>query len=258
MSAPADIRGFSLAHTACDELAGAPYDPDRVAAGVADDQIEADPALAACRPGTSGAALSGREHYEYGRALAAGNYLASARAQFQQALALGYRTAGVDLARLLARPPAATADVRRAVSLLENAWRHGVTIAAFELGNLHATGQALPDAQALRWYRRGTEVAEPYALAHDAEREEQTAQAASDALERQRHQLAAFKFYAAAADRARRGGWPDGAWRNWRLRRASLARLLAFQGAMPDVAAAEVTALGAKAEQRAAGSAAVP
>jgi hypothetical protein len=60
----------------------------------------------------------------------------------------------------------------------------------------------------------------------------------SDTLERRRHQLEAFKFYPSAAERARREGWPDEAWRNWRWQRASLARLLALEGGTPDVAAA--------------------
>ena len=46
----------------------------------------------------------------------------------------------------------------------------------------------------------------------------------------------AFKYYAAAAERARLEDWPDEAWRNWRYRRASLARLLAREGKMPEVA----------------------
>jgi hypothetical protein len=48
--------------------------------------------------------------------------------------------------------------------------------------------------------------------------------------------LESFKHYAAAAERARSADWPDDAWRNWRYHRASLARLLAREGMMEDVA----------------------
>jgi hypothetical protein len=45
-----------------------------------------------------------------------------------------------------------------------------------------------------------------------------------------------FEYYAAACERARVEDWPDDAWRGWRYRRASLARLLASKGLMRDVA----------------------
>jgi hypothetical protein len=60
--------------------------------------------------------------------------------------------------------------------------------------------------------------------------------AANSAAERRSHFLEAFEFYARAADRARAAGWPDEAWRDWRYRRASLARLLAHDGLMREVA----------------------
>jgi len=48
--------------------------------------------------------------------------------------------------------------------------------------------------------------------------------------------LEAFRYYAAAANRAQSEDWPDDAWRNWRYRRASLARLLGRMGMMQEVA----------------------
>lgn len=242
---PADARSFALAHSACDELAGAPYDPDRRAAGVQARRIDPQLAIAACAPRPD-AEPSAREHYEYGRALAAGKQLTAARAQLEQALALGYRAAGIDLARLITQPQATSADIARAISLLEHAWSQGATMAAFELGSLYeqpAMGGSPDDARAWSWYRRGAGVAEPHALARYALREQQAAQTASAPLQRRRHQLEAFRFYASAAERARREGWPDDAWRNWRLQRASLARLLALDGAMPEVATAYAGAL---------------
>ncbi|HTV78056.1 MAG TPA: protein kinase [Steroidobacteraceae bacterium] len=235
---PTDVRAPAPVHSTCDELAGAPYDPDRRAAGVAVRQIDSEPAIAACtpRPGTR---PSERDQYEYGRALAAGTRSMAARVQFEQALARGYRAAGIDLALLLTQPPAASADITRAIAVLQRAWSAGATSAAFELGRLYEHGvgsEPANEAQAWTWYRRGADVFQPDALARYAQREQQAAQTASGALERRRHQLEAFRFYASAAERARREGWPDEAWRNWRLQRASLARLLALEGAMPEVA----------------------
>ncbi len=48
--------------------------------------------------------------------------------------------------------------------------------------------------------------------------------------------LRAFRFYAAAAERAHDEAWPDEGWRSWRYRRATLARLLAREGMMGQVA----------------------
>jgi hypothetical protein len=48
--------------------------------------------------------------------------------------------------------------------------------------------------------------------------------------------LQAFAFSANAAQRALNENWPDDAWRNWRYRRATLARLLAREGMMQQVA----------------------
>jgi hypothetical protein len=48
--------------------------------------------------------------------------------------------------------------------------------------------------------------------------------------------LEAFRYYAAAAERAYDVDWPDEAWRQWRYRRATLVRLLAREGVMQQVA----------------------
>jgi WD40 repeat protein/serine/threonine protein kinase len=244
---PADVRAWAAAHSVCDELAAAPYDPDRRAPGVAAARIEPDPAIAACARAASGE-RSERVHFEYGRALAAQGQGTAARGEFEQALMRGYRAAGIDLARLLAQHPGSQSDVRRAISLLEQALRQGVAVAAFELGGLYEHGVRaaaaddafwLPADQQLawNWYRRGADLSEPSALARYGRSEQEAARVASDASERHRHRLEAFRYYAIASERARREGWPDEAWRDWRLHRASLARLLALDGGMSEVAA---------------------
>ena len=57
-----------------------------------------------------------------------------------------------------------------------------------------------------------------------------------DPVKRIARLLEAFRFYAAAADRADGSQWPDNMWRQWRHRRATLARLLALDGMMQQVA----------------------
>lgn len=92
--------------------------------------------------------------------------------------------------------------------------------------------------QAWSWYQKGAEAREPNALARLAEREERGALAASDPSQGVAQLLEAFKLYAAAAERAHEEDWPDDAWKHWRYRRASLARLLAREGMMRQVAEA--------------------
>jgi hypothetical protein len=95
----------------------------------------------------------------------------------------------------------------------------------------------VPDeTRAWGWYQRAADAGDPSALARFAEREADRAYAPTDATQRNLHLLASFHFYAAAAERARMEDWPDDAWRDWRYRRASQARLLALAGMMREVA----------------------
>jgi hypothetical protein len=185
--------------------------------------------------------------YQHGRARRASGDLAGARRDFEVALARGYRAAAIDLAELLLQP-SRSPDVRPTISLLERAWHDGVVIAAFELGKLYehglprAAGPAgyglEPDAaRASIWYRRGAAADEPNALARLAEREQDLAYAERASGSGRAHLLAAFRYYAAATDRARREDWPESAWKSWRYQRASLARRLARDGLINQVAA---------------------
>ena len=127
------------------------------------------------------------------------------------------------------------------------AWDSGVQIAAFELGKLYEHGVAASDlagnillapdpAKAWLWYQKGADAGEPNSLARFAERDEAKALADASQQSSDTLLLQAFKFYAASAERARDEGWPDDAWSNWRYRRASLARILAREGMMQQVA----------------------
>jgi TPR repeat protein len=133
-------------------------------------------------------------------------------------------------------------DRQRAVSLYEKAWRDGLPIAAFALGHLYEVGapgaavrfQADP-AQAWAWYQKGANAGEPTELARFGERDEQSALTVQDPTKAHALLLSAFRFYVAAAERARDEAWPDEAWRHWRYRRATLARLLAREGMMGQI-----------------------
>jgi TPR repeat protein len=184
-----------------------------------------------------------RFDYQLGRALWAKHDVPGARRQFELATLKGYRAAGIDLGKLLTDGTAGTVDPERAVSLFEKAWRDGLPIAAFTLGHLYETGvpgtavKFQPDAaRAWSWYQKEADAGEPTALARFGERDENNALSETDPLKARALLLSAFRFYAAAAERAYDEAWPDEAWRGRRYRRATLARPLAREGMMGKVA----------------------
>jgi hypothetical protein len=246
---PSDSRAGtrSTKGSACDQAAAALYDPDRLAPGVAQSDINGDIANSACAAETTKPGHSARSDYQMGRALWAKHDVKGARQRFELAVSKGYRAARLDLADLLVNTSAGMLDPERAVSLYEKAWRDQVPIAAFKLGHLYEEGVSGSDAaapgklqsdlaKASSWYQKGADAGEPNALARFAERDDHNAVAQNDPPKRNALLLQAFRLYAAAAERAHDEDWPDDAWRNWRYRRATLARLLAREGMMQQVA----------------------
>jgi WD40 repeat protein len=245
-------RSWSGKRSACDETTAAAYDPDRVAGGATRENMSVEIALAACTADISKPAHSARSDYQMGRALLAKGDTPAARRQFELAASTGYRAARIDLADLQLDASAGTLDPGRAKSLYEAAWQDGVHIAGFKLGQLYELGVQVGDtptgtgfqpnaSKAWYWYQQAADTGEPNALARFGERDEKNALAEYDARRRNAILLRAFGYYAAAAERAHNENWPDDAWKNWRYRRASLARVLARDGLMQQVADAYQT-----------------
>ncbi|HMK87774.1 MAG TPA: protein kinase, partial [Steroidobacteraceae bacterium] len=242
-----DVRQWPATSSKCDQSAAAPYDPDRRAAGVMLDGIVPDIALPACRRLVSGRDKA-RFAYQYGRALMASGEFSAARGELEAAVAGGYKAARIELAMLLSEPSAGMLDVGRAASLYEQASSEGVTMGAFELGRLYERGVIksdrtdgpyllMPDqARAWSWYRKAGQAGQPNALARLAENDLDAISAQERRERGSDYLLQAFTHYASAAEQARREGWPDDAWSAWRYGRASLARLLAREGRMEEVA----------------------
>jgi WD40 repeat protein/TPR repeat protein len=252
---PADGRTFDSAQgTPCDEAAAAFYDPDRRAKGHLTSEINVDIAKTACASEITNPGHSAQSDYQMGRALLAKNDVKGAIREFEIAISKGYRAAAIDLAITLRDQSTGALDPARAVGLLERAWKDHVPIAAYELGRYYENG--LPTARtavnpirqtdlskAWFWYQRGADAGEPNALARYAARDEDTALAENGRANRNSLLLLAFSRYAAAAQRAHDEGWPDDAWRSWRYRRATIARLLAREGMMQQIADAYGTVL---------------
>jgi len=244
----ARVRTWPGDATKCDTEAAAPHDPDRRAPGVIQENVAAEDANNACAQEIARSGTAPRFAYQLGRALLAKEDLKGARREFERAVSGGHRAAQVDLADLLMNASAGVPDHGRAVSLYEKAWQEGVPFAAFALGRLYEQGAPgtgattvarQPDwPKAWSWYRKGADIGEPNALARFGERDEASAVTEDAAPKRDALLLNAFSFYAAAAERAQAEDWPDGAWQEWRYHRATLARLLASEGMMPQVAGA--------------------
>jgi WD40 repeat protein len=245
---PSDSRARTWSFgSACDHAAAAFYDPDRLAPGAAQSDINGDIANSTCAAETTNPRHTARADYQMGRALLARHDVEGARRQFELAMSRGYRAARVDLADLLVNTVAGMRDPERAVSLYENAWRDGVLIAAFNLGHLYEDGLSGSDAtasgtlqsdlsKAWSWYQKGADAGEPNALARFGNRDDHNAIAETNPLKQSALLIHAFTEYAAATERAHGEDWPDDVWRNWRYRRSTLARLLAGEGMMSQVA----------------------
>ena len=247
---PPDSRmkmAWSSEPSVCDRAAAAVYDPDRMTPGVSLANITVDIANAACSAETGKPQHAARSDYQMGRALLVYKNVDGARQEFETAAAKGYRAAGVDLADLL--------DASAANPLYRKAWQDGVPIAAFKLGHFYEYGMqgreksastAIPPdlSQAWSWYQKGADAGEPNSLARFAERDERSSLDETDRSKQNALLLRAFSYYAAAAERAKNEDWPDDAWRHWRYRRATLARLLAREGLMQQVADAYASIRG--------------
>jgi WD40 repeat protein/TPR repeat protein len=248
------IRIWATRAETCDQSAAAFYDPARLAPGNSQSEINVDIAGPACSATLENAEHTTRSDYQMGRVLLAKHDWKGAKQQFEAAASGGYRAASIDLANLLVDDSAGMLDPLHAVSLFEEAWRNKVPIAAFDLGHLYESGPSTvtvgtqlkpqPDlAKAWSWYQKGADAGEPNALARFAERDERNALDETDQPKRNALLLRAFSYYAAAAERAKNEAWPDDAWRHWRYRRATLARLLAREGLMQQVADAYASVL---------------
>ena len=253
---PADAQAAhsSTPGSDCDRAVAAFYDPDRREQGRLASDINVDIAEPACAGEIGKPGHSARSDYEMGRALLAKHDVKRARQEFELATSRGYRAAAIDLAAMLQDQSAGKLDLARSVSLLERAWNDKVPIAAYELGHVYEIGSPVAAAgvdprlqvdaaKAWYWYQKGADAGEPNALARFAERDEKNALAESSSTKRNSLLLRAFTGFAAAAKRAHDEDWPDDAWKSWRYRRATLARLLAREDMMQQVADAYRTVL---------------
>jgi hypothetical protein len=91
---PSRIERTDVAITDCDRLANHPFDPDRVTGGVAQEKVEIDKAVVACRAAVKAEPTTARFQYQLGRALFYGKRYKEARPFLERAaLVQDYRQA---------------------------------------------------------------------------------------------------------------------------------------------------------------------
>ena len=246
-AADARMRPWQNDASECDSAAGAPYDPDRLAPGVVQDEIAVDVANSACSQEIAKSGNTPRLAYQLGRALLAKHDAAGAQREFELAISGGYRAARIDLADLLVEPFRGNARFRPCRFALRTSlagWSADRCLRARpSLRVRSARPERRPRALASprsvesmvlvseRCRRGRTECTRTLRGARRKLRCHREPSAKKNAL-----LLKAFNYYATAAERAQDVDWPDDAWRNWRYRRATLARLLAHDGMMQQVA----------------------
>jgi len=182
----------------------------------------------------------GRANYKKARGMLEEGDFPQARRELEAAISNGYVPAKLDLAMLVSRPAGKMLDVARAIELYEQAWKDGLVLAGFELAALHEQETGAEEERAWEWYRRAADAGEPHALARFGDRARDAAYTETNDPKRRALMLESFRYFAAASEVASTEDWPDDAWRDWRYHRATLARLLARQGMMREVAEASV------------------
>lgn len=151
--------------TECDQLAGGPFDPDRVTEGVRREQIDADKAIPACEEAVAVHPAVRRFHYQLARALHAKE--PARAAQIYRTLALeGHAPAMLNLAAFYALGRGVPQDKSEALRLARQSADSGFPFGIFALGTYYRKGNlGIQDKEeAARLYRKAAALGLPDAL----------------------------------------------------------------------------------------------
>jgi hypothetical protein len=195
----------------------------RRAAGHERIDINPELATAACGPDKKidEPAEGGREYLQ-GRALRAAGKTREAQSKFDEAWRKGYAASGVDAALLRIEQDHTRSVLESARSQLKQAWDKGVARAGTELARLDGG-----TAEGESWLRKAEAAGDPSAYALEGEWKDQRLLATHSDAEQLPQLLAGLKAYRQAAQLGETAGWPELTVRDWRFRRATLARMLA-------------------------------
>ena len=241
----ADLRHFDPTAGACHRLAAFPSDPQRLAPGVSNSEINAADAEAACRRALAAAPDDPRLHLQLGRALAMAGKIEEGEKEIEIAVKANYAGAVYYLGFWLVawKDNPTDAELTRGYELVRQAWGLGIADAGNLLADATINGRKLSDGKDL------IAVDEPAAIALFKDTAGKGSFWSSFSLAQkyeygesglERNELEALFYYGIAARQLEIEGLMDAE----RLRanflfarRASFARYLIRQGKSAEVAA---------------------
>ncbi len=145
--------------TDCDRLAASPYDPARIAPGVAFAALDAPAAVAACRAALAAAPDTPRLAFQLGRALIKAGEGMAGLEQYRLAAEGGYLAALHNIGALYAEGQVVPRDLGQAMRWYLLAAEHGFPPSQFSLGLAYLTGQGIMAnrEKGLAWIRLAAE-----------------------------------------------------------------------------------------------------
>lgn len=129
----AEGRATTSSKSECDELAGSPFDPEKVSAGVTWDNLNAVPAVRACKSAVTETPRSGRAWFQYGRSLEKANQLPQAIDAYRRASELNHAAAHNNLGELYRDGKGVSRDIARAEDLFAQSAKLGSSEGAANL-----------------------------------------------------------------------------------------------------------------------------
>ncbi|MGD8558234.1 MAG: tetratricopeptide repeat protein [Gammaproteobacteria bacterium] len=155
----ADVLAQDESVTECDRLAAHPQDPNKIATGIAWNELDASAALSACEAALDRDPANPRLQYQYGRSYDKQKYLRDAVRWYREAAQQGYASAQNSLGYAYERGEGVEASYQKAFTWYQKAARQGHAQAQNNLGTLYYKGQGVnaDNEKALYWYRKAAE-----------------------------------------------------------------------------------------------------
>jgi hypothetical protein len=154
--------------TICDELAGNPHDPNRLAPGVSFFEIDVAKAIPACETALAETPNDPRTMYEYGLALFRAHRNVDGSIWLRKAAEAGYAAAEADLGYAIDAGLAGNRDEVEALRWSQRSADHGYAVAMGDVGWHYMNGLGVERDlnRALEWFQRAIALGDEYSMAH--------------------------------------------------------------------------------------------
>lgn len=154
--------------TACDELAGNPHDPHRLAPGVSFFEIDVAKGVLACEAALAETPNDPRTMYEYGLTLFRAHRNEEGSNWLRKAAESGYAAAEADLSYAIDAGWTGNRDEVEALRWAQRAAGRGYAAAMGDVGwhYMHGLGVARDLDRALEWFQRAIALGDEYSMGH--------------------------------------------------------------------------------------------